>query len=176
MNLLSSLVLFGSLALTLGCSRPDPGATNIARNGEASQDSNLSEDTIASKAIDGNTNPYFASQSCSMTSGLYDPWWKVDLKQTYKISHVVLTNRGGCCQDWLLGAEVRIGNNPDNNNPVCGTVTSNESVTLPFCCNGMEGHFVSVIIPDRYKFLSLCEVEVYGEPVTAAPPMNKVCW
>ncbi|XP_040288691.1 fucolectin-6-like [Bufo bufo] len=176
MNLLSSLVLFGSLALTLGCSGPDPGATNIARNGEASQDSTVADDTIASNAIDGNTNPYVASQSCSMTSGLYNPWWKVDLKQTYKISHVVLTNLRDCCQELLLGAEVRIGNNPDNNNPVCGTVTNIESVTLPFCCNGMEGQFVSVVIPGRYEVLTLCEVEVYEEPVTVAPPENKVCW
>ncbi|XP_040288724.1 fucolectin-6-like [Bufo bufo] len=176
MNLLSSLVLFGSLALTLGCSGPDPGATNIARNGEASQSFTLSGDTIASKAIDGNTNSDLESRSCSSTSGMSSTWWKVDLKQTYKLSHVVLTNRGDCCQKRLLEAEVRIGNNPDNNNPVCGTVTNIESVTLLFCCNGMEGQFVSVIIPDRYQMLTLCEVEVYGEPVTAAPPMNKVCW
>ncbi|XP_040288720.1 fucolectin-6-like [Bufo bufo] len=174
MNLLSSLVLFGSLALTLGCSGPDPGATNIARNGEASQDSSLSGYTIASKAIDGNTNT--DAESCTMTSGMSSTWWKVDLKQTYKISHVVLTKRVDCCQEQLLGAEVRIGNNPDNNNPVCGTVTGLNTVKLPFCCNGMEGQFVSVVIPDRYEFLTLCEVEVYGEPVTVAPTENKVCW
>ncbi|XP_040288695.1 pentraxin fusion protein-like [Bufo bufo] len=174
MNLLSSLVLFGSLALTLGCSGPDPGATNIARNGEASQSSNWSDITIASKGIDGNTNT--EAQSCSMTSEMNSPWWKVDLKQTYKISHVVLTKRKDCCKDWLLGAEVRIGNNPDNNNPVCGTVTRVNTITLPFCCNGMEGQFVSVVIPGRYEMLTLCEVEIYGEPVTVAPPENKVCW
>ncbi|XP_056410444.1 fucolectin-6-like [Hyla sarda] len=173
MNLLSSLILLGSLILTLGCA-PEPGATNIARNGEASQDS-IYQYTImgyAKNAIDGVKDGNFHKSSCTHTNGLKDPWWKLDLKQTYKISNVVLTNRQDCCPERLLGAEVRIGNNPDNNNPVCGKVKGLASADLSFCCNGMEGQYVSVVIPGRAEYLTLCEVEVYGDLVTE----GKLCW
>ncbi|XP_044138163.1 fucolectin-like [Bufo gargarizans] len=175
MNLLSSLVLLGSLALTLGCSGPDPGATNIARNGEASQDSDYHGDNLgcAKKAIDGVKNVNYFKGFCAHNNGRRDPWWKVDLKKTYTISHVVITNRMDCCPQRLLGAEIRVGNSPDNNNPVCGTVNNAVDATLNFCCNGMEGQFISVVIPGRSEWLSLCEVEVYGELVTED---YKTCW
>ncbi|KAM3928128.1 fucolectin-like [Leptodactylus fuscus] len=176
MNLLSSLILLGSLALARGCSPPGPGAVNLARSGEASQDSvilHVSKKGDAKYAIDGVKISNFVNGSCTHTSGRNPPWWKLNLKKIYKISNVVLTNRAECCKERLLGAEVRIGNSPDNNNPVCGTVTSVSSVTLTFCCNGMEGQYVSVVIPERSEFLSLCEVEVYED---VAPEEIRICW
>ncbi|XP_075117634.1 fucolectin-7-like [Leptodactylus fuscus] len=171
MNLLSSLILLGSLALARGCSPPGPGAIEIARNGEASQISNFHSESnkgIAKLAINGEKNSNYMKGSCTHTKGDLPPWWQVNLKQIYKISNVVLTNRGDCCKERLMGAEVRIGNSPDNNNPVCGRVTDVSSLTLPFCCNRMEGQYVSVVIPGRPEYLTLCEVEVYGEPVPEA--------
>ncbi|XP_066434747.1 pentraxin fusion protein-like [Eleutherodactylus coqui] len=153
MNLLPSLILLGSLALTLGC--PRPGAPNIARNGEASQDSDLVPTSTAKYAIDGD------SQTISHTKRTSSNWWKVDLKYTYRVSNVILTNRKDCCQERLIEAEVRVGNSPDNNNKVCGKVTSLD--TLSFCCNGMVGRYVSVVIPTRAEYLTLAEVEVYGD-------------
>ena len=34
-----------------------------------------------------------------------------------------------------------------------------------FECNGMEGRYVTVVIPGRAEYLTLCEVEVYGSPL-----------
>ncbi|XP_075117927.1 pentraxin fusion protein-like [Leptodactylus fuscus] len=167
MNLLSSLILLGSLTLTLGCGQP-PGSNNVARYGEASQVSNFHLQPhigIAKLAIDGVRVTDHMTGLCTHTRGDLPPWWQVNLKQIYKIFNVVLTNRGDCCKERLMGAEVRIGNSPDNNNPVCGRVTDVSSLTLSFCCNGMVGQYVSVVIPGRCEYLSLCEVEVYGEPV-----------
>ncbi|KAM3910211.1 fucolectin-4-like [Leptodactylus fuscus] len=178
MNLLLSLTLLGSLALARGCSPPGPGATNIARNGEASQISDFQYYVMgyAKNAIDGVRDTDYHKGYCTHTPAVRDPWWKVNLKQIYKISNVVLTNRGDCCKERLLGAEVRIGNSPDNKNPVCGAVTDVSSLTLSFCCNGMEGQYVSVVIPGRAEPLSLCEVEVYGDPVEGDTKEYKVCW
>ncbi|XP_073536105.1 fucolectin-like [Phyllobates terribilis] len=174
MNLLSSLILLGSVVLVLGCA-PAPGATNIARNGEASQLSDYVYPIMgyAKNAIDGIKDTNYHKGSCTHTNYEKNPWWKLDLKQTYKIANVVISNRMDCCKERLTGAEIRIGNSADNNNPVCDKVKNVASATLSFCCNGMEGQYVSVVIPGRSESLSLCEVEVYGDPINRA---NKVCW
>ncbi|CAI9607385.1 unnamed protein product [Staurois parvus] len=49
---------------------------------------------------------------------IWAPWWKVDLKQKYKVNVVVVTGRSDGSMERMMGAEVRIGNSPDNNNPV----------------------------------------------------------
>ncbi|KAM4028459.1 fucolectin-like isoform 1-T2 [Anomaloglossus baeobatrachus] len=175
MTLLASLLLLVSVSLALGCSSA-PGATNLAMNGEASQMSNYPYSTksgAAKNAIDGRKDTDFNRESCTHTNLETNPWWRLNLTQSYEISNVVLTNRQDCCKERLMGAEVRVGNSPDNNNPVCGNVTDVSSATLSFCCQGMEGQYVSVVIPGRSKYLTLCEVEVYGDPVT---DKNEVCW
>ncbi|XP_073536104.1 fucolectin-6-like [Phyllobates terribilis] len=174
MDLVSSLILLGSVVLALGCA-PAPGATNLARAGVASQVSDYPYSTrsgLAKNAIDGNKDTDFNSDSCTHTDLEKDPWWKLDLSQSYKISTVVITNRMDCCPERLMGAEVRIGNSPDSNNPVCGTVMNVASSTLSFCCNGMEGRYVSVVIAGHTEYLSMCELEVYSDSVTNR---NKVC-
>ncbi|KAG9478900.1 hypothetical protein GDO78_012520 [Eleutherodactylus coqui] len=127
----------------------------------------------ANKAIDGVKETNYHKGSCSHTNIEKDSWWQVDLKHMYKITNVVLTNRRDCCSERLLHAEIRIGNSPDNNNQVCGTVTSVADASLPFCCNGMLGRYVSVVIPRQLAMVTLCEVEIYGDLVTDE---YKVCW
>ncbi|XP_077349865.1 fucolectin-like [Lithobates pipiens] len=174
MKTLVALLFLGSLGLAWCCSRP-PGATNIARSGEASQSSDYPIQPIgyAKKAIDGVTDTNWFNGFCTHTNADPSPWWKVDLKQKYKVNVVVVTGRTDGSMDRMMGAEVRIGNSPDNNNPVCGKVTQVSDATTIFCCNGMEGQYVSVVIPGRNEFLHLCEVEVYSDPVAEE---NHVCW
>ncbi|XP_052458936.1 fucolectin-5-like [Carassius gibelio] len=89
--------------------------------------------------------------------------------------HQILSFRGDCCLDQTTGVEIRIGNsleNNGNNNPRCGVtslVPAGSSVS--FSCGGMEGRYVNMYVPNIQKYLTLCEVEVYGtEPgVTEAP-------
>ncbi|XP_077349853.1 uncharacterized protein LOC143997906 [Lithobates pipiens] len=174
MKTLVALLFLGSLGLAWCCS-PPPGATNIARSGEASESSVLMVDPIgyAYKANDGVTDTNWFHGSCTHTNADLSPWWKVDLKQKYKVNVVVVTGRSDNAMGRLMGAEVRIGNSPDNNNPVCGKVTQVSDATTIFCCNGMEGQYVSVVIPGRSEYLTLCEVEVYGDLVAQE---NHVCW
>uniref|UniRef100_A0A3Q3LXT0 Fucolectin tachylectin-4 pentraxin-1 domain-containing protein n=1 Tax=Mastacembelus armatus TaxID=205130 RepID=A0A3Q3LXT0_9TELE len=144
---------------------------NVALKGHATQSSTLSAFTDASKAIDGRRNSFYSSGFCSHTAeNEADPWWRVDLQQTYTVTTVKVTNRGDCCAERLGGAEIRIGNSLDNNgnnNPRCAFISHiRAGKTKTFLCEGgnMEGRFVNVIIPGTRKTLTLCEVEVYVAP------------
>ncbi|XP_075444568.1 uncharacterized protein LOC142488078 [Ascaphus truei] len=145
-------------------------APNLARLGEASQSSNYIPFATADKAIDGNKNGLFSTQTCTHTNNEKDPWWNLDLKQSYKINTIVITNRQDCCPERLKGAEVRVGNSADNNNPVCETINDISKPIITLFCKGMEGRYVSVVIPGRSEYLTLCEVEIYGEPVFVLAP------
>uniref|UniRef100_A0A9J8AM11 Fucolectin tachylectin-4 pentraxin-1 domain-containing protein n=1 Tax=Cyprinus carpio carpio TaxID=630221 RepID=A0A9J8AM11_CYPCA len=102
--------------------------------------------------------------------GFYsEPWWKLDLMTTYSVNRVNITNRHDCCSDRINGAEIRIGNVSSNvlSNPVCAVVsTIPAGATYSYPCHGMKGRYVTVNIPGPLqKYLTLCEVEVYGEGV-----------
>uniref|UniRef100_A0A803J4A7 Fucolectin uncharacterized LOC100491211 n=1 Tax=Xenopus tropicalis TaxID=8364 RepID=A0A803J4A7_XENTR len=139
---------------------------NLARSGKAQQSSFYGHTYTAETVIDGIKGTNIMRNPCSHTQEDYQPWWRLDLQKRYKVETVVIVNRRDCCSSRLLAAEIRIGDSVDNNNPVCGTVTDVSQLTITLCCNGMEGRYVSVVIPGREEFLSLCEVEVYGEEAT----------
>ncbi|XP_077349869.1 fucolectin-6-like [Lithobates pipiens] len=166
MKTLVAFLFLGSLGLAW-CT-PKPGAFNIARTGEASQSSDYHGATpigYAYKAIDSVKDTNWYNGFCSHTNNDQSPWWRLDMKRKYKVNAVVVTGRSDGAAERLIGAEVRIGNSPDNNNPVCGKVTKITNPTSTFSCDEMEGQYVSVVIPGRSEYLHLCEVEVYGHPV-----------
>ncbi|XP_040211119.1 fucolectin-like [Rana temporaria] len=168
MTLPVALLMFGFL-IVAQCCTPEPGAVNVARNGTASQSSDQQFRVMgyASKAIDGNTEGDFHKGFCTHTKDEYEPWWDLDLKKTYNISSIVITNRRDCCAQRLLGAEVRIGDSPDRKNPVCSNVTDVSKPRISLCCSGMLGRYVSVEMTERLEVLTLCEVEVYGKEKVA---------
>nr|XP_033497041.1 uncharacterized protein LOC117266161 [Epinephelus lanceolatus] len=145
----------------------DPTGANIARHGKATQ-SSVGSDGPPEKAIDGNRASIYEQGSCTHTQGQTNPWWRLDLLRTYKINTVTITNRGDCCHDRLNGAEIRIGNSLNDNgnaNPRCAVIQSIPAGTSKtFVCNGMEGQYVNIVIPRRIEYLTLCEVEVTGQP------------
>ncbi|XP_030609373.1 uncharacterized protein LOC115797031 [Archocentrus centrarchus] len=140
---------------------------NVALKGEATQSSTLSF-ASASKAIDGRRNSFYSNGFCSHTAEETNPWWRVDLQQSFRITAVKITNRGDCCAERLDGAEIRIGNsleNNGNNNPRCASISHiNMGQTSTYQCDGgsMVGRFVNVFLPGQKKTLTLCEVEVYA--------------
>ncbi|XP_072269311.1 pentraxin fusion protein-like [Pyxicephalus adspersus] len=164
---LVALFLLISLGLSWCCT-PEPGAINIARQGYPYQSSYYSDRYWATKAIDGNQDLNFTHGSCMQTNPQYVPWWWVDLKQKYAVNYVVVSGRSDCpeCLIQLQCAEIRIGPNSDNNNPICDVITDTSVPTTSYCCNGTVGKFVSIVIPKRIDTLTLCEVEVYGDLVT----------
>ncbi|XP_073488977.1 fucolectin-like [Aquarana catesbeiana] len=147
---------------------------NVARNGTATQSSNF-QNSYAYKAIDGNAEGDIRYGSCSHTMDDFESWWNLDLKKTYNISSIVITNRQDACEKRLLGAEIRIGDSPDRKNPACKKVTDVSKPRIFPCCRGMSGRYVSVVIPNSLEYLTLCEVEVYAKEKVAMYAGN-IAW
>ncbi|XP_053885703.1 pentraxin fusion protein-like [Malaclemys terrapin pileata] len=152
--------------ITLNNSRAAP---NVALGKTASQSSAGEIEDNPMRAIDGSLLNRSPTQQCSQTRRDFQPWWTVDLNATFIVSSVVITNRGDCCKERINGAEIRIGNSPELGgtlNPRCATVESMElGQTLSFDCHGMQGRYVTVTIPRRAEYLTLCEVQVFGLPL-----------
>ncbi|XP_014856916.1 PREDICTED: uncharacterized protein LOC106926467 [Poecilia mexicana] len=143
---------------------------NLALRGEATQAHpyfGADKYGSATSAIDGSRNNLFLDGSCSHTAEMSNPWWRVDLLDSYVITQIIVTNRGDCCEERINGAEIRIGNSNQSNgveNPLAATISSmprGASQTINIT-GGMEGRYVTVVIPGSKKILTLCEVEVYG--------------
>ncbi|KAI2663082.1 Fucolectin-1 [Labeo rohita] len=140
-------------------------AGNMAVDGAATQSSTFMS-WFAEKAIDSNRGLQ-KNTSCSSTLNETNPWWRLDLRDVYKIRKVVVTNRNDCCPEQINGAEIRIGNSLENNgndNPICAVIPAiSAGESYNYSCGGMEGRYVNLIIPGDMKILTLCEVEVYGQ-------------
>ncbi|XP_032894004.1 uncharacterized protein LOC116984049 [Amblyraja radiata] len=138
---------------------------NQAVGGLAIQ-SSTAQENVAGRAIDGDNQEDARLGSCTETKKSPNPWWRVDLKETFVVSSIRIANRGDCCSEQLQGAEVRIGNSLENNgnsNKLCGIVqVASKTATFTFYCKGFIGRYVNVFIPGPDKILALCEVEVFG--------------
>ncbi|XP_074540318.1 uncharacterized protein LOC141801241 [Halichoeres trimaculatus] len=143
-----------------------PTGVNLALKGKASQSSFYSEG-MAYLANDGNNDNDRGRGACTHTNHDFAPWWRLDLITTHKVFTVKITNRRDTrFSPRLNGAELRIGDSPENNgnnNPRCAVIEHIPAgATAEFKCNGMDGRFVNIVIPGRAEYLTLCEVEVYG--------------
>ncbi|KAM4042622.1 fucolectin-4-like isoform 2-T2 [Anomaloglossus baeobatrachus] len=142
---------------------------NLALRGRATQSTNYPSYSAAINAIDGNTDPLYTHGSCFSSESQLSPWWRLDLLETHRISHITITNRGDCCAEYINGAEILIGNslaNNGNNNARCATITAIPLAdTQNFLCNNMEGRYVNIILNGKVGYLTFCEVQVFGVPV-----------
>ncbi|XP_062278800.1 fucolectin-1-like [Scomber scombrus] len=145
---------------------------NVALRGKATQ-SDRAENIFGSayNAIDGNLDSHLAAGSCSHSDSQTNPWWRVDLLDTYVVTSVIITNRGDCCAEKIDGAEIHIGNSLRDNgvaNPVVAvipTIRLGKSYTVTVTKH-VEGRYVTVVLPGPGRILTLCEVEVYGYHVS----------
>ncbi|XP_070561723.1 fucolectin-like [Ptychodera flava] len=120
------------------------------------------------KAVDGNKNSDLRNgESCTWTNREYQPYWQVDLGQTYDIYKVVITNRQDCCSYRITNAQIRVGDSQNfEENPVCGTMVNStmsreETITIRCGCGiPMRGQYVSIQLIKKEEMLHLCEVEV----------------
>ncbi|KAG9468106.1 hypothetical protein GDO78_013736 [Eleutherodactylus coqui] len=171
MNSLLTIALFWLLSGTTA-----HNYKNVALRGRATQSSIYFEVlwgylSAAIHANDGNVDSNFMHGSCSSTNIEDSAWWKVDLLEPHKISHIIITNRGDCCGELINGALILVGNLPENNgnnNPRCAEIKDMPSgSTQTFKCYGMIGQFVNIILPGKRVHLQLCEVQVFGVPVNS---------
>ncbi|XP_030604708.1 fucolectin-1-like [Archocentrus centrarchus] len=141
---------------------------NVALRGTATQSSSADNFRAAAlNAIDGNRNSNFMDNSCTLTFEQSNPWWRVNLHESYIITSVTIINRGDCCHEKLNGLEIHIGNSLNHEglgNPKVGTISevdAGKSYTLTFA-DHVEGRYVTLTLPGSKRILTLCEVEVYG--------------
>ncbi|CAJ0936205.1 unnamed protein product [Ranitomeya imitator] len=150
---------------------------NVAPQGIPAQSSYYGSRSEVGRAIDGSLSSNYMAGDCTHTRKEMSPWWNLDLKSTYRISSVAITNRGDCCRERINGAEIHIGNSAEDGgigNPRCGVIfRMNYGETLSFNCKGMEGRYVTIVIPDQKQYLSLCEVQVFGELSETSPEVKK---
>ena len=78
---------------------------NIAFNKDAVQSSTRAAGGEASRAVDGNTNTNWSSNSVTHTNQQSNPWWRVDLGKSYDISKINIYNRAEV-PERLNGAKV----------------------------------------------------------------------
>ncbi|XP_055506151.1 fucolectin-5-like [Leucoraja erinacea] len=86
-----------------------PTMENLALRGTPTQ-SGTHGGGKASNAIDGHNSWNAEGGFCTHTGNSANPWWRIDLGGNNVISSVRISNRLDCCQQRILGAEVRIGN------------------------------------------------------------------
>ncbi|MEQ2238615.1 hypothetical protein ILYODFUR_034928 [Ilyodon furcidens] len=144
---------------------------NVALRGKATQSTRYKGEwdgfVDAYNAIDGNRSGDLKQGSCTLTAAETNPWWRVDLLDLYIVTQIIITNRGDCCEEQINGAEVRVGTSlrdQGSANPVVATIpaiAAGSSYTINMT-HSVEGRYVIVVIPGLSKFLTLCEVEVYG--------------
>ena len=95
---------------------------NVALRGVATQSARYGNDFGAAyNAIDGNRESDNRAGSCSHTTEMRNPWWRVDLLESYIITSITIVNRDDCCPERINGLEVHIGNSVERDgfeNPV----------------------------------------------------------
>uniref|UniRef100_A0A8C6XXR5 Fucolectin tachylectin-4 pentraxin-1 domain-containing protein n=1 Tax=Naja naja TaxID=35670 RepID=A0A8C6XXR5_NAJNA len=117
------------------------------------------------KAVDGDCQGGWTHGSCTHTKLERNPWWRVDLGESYKIFAVVVKNRQDCCSHRLLGAEIHLGDSLENSgrsNHLCGTIQDDSLGSIStIYCNNNRGRYISIHLI-REDYLTVCEVEAYG--------------
>lgn len=95
---------------------------NVALRGKATQSGRYMHTFGAAyNAIDGNRESDFKAGSCTHSAEMTDPWWRVDLLESYIITSIIITNRGDCCEHRINSLQINIGNSLQNDglqNPV----------------------------------------------------------
>ncbi|XP_059827270.1 uncharacterized protein LOC132394941 [Hypanus sabinus] len=139
---------------------------NLCETIRASQSSLADFRGYALNAIDRNHDPNYQHGSCSRTAMEPSPWWGVDFFYHYRVYVVKITSSGNGVG--LRGAEIRIGDSQEMNgskNQICArnvNVPPGESSYFYCQMSGVHGRYMTITIPGRTAFLSLCEVEAYG--------------
>src|SRR5205085_12401854 len=160
---------------------PLVSGTNLALAKFATQSSTLAgvgPTTVASSAVDGNTDGNFSHGSVTHTGLDANAWWQVDLGAVASISSVVIWNRTDCCWDRLSDYWVFDSNTPFSATDTPATLQvragtwNNHQTSFPnpstTIAPNVQGRYVRVQL-NGTNYLSLAEVQVFGTFSAAAP-------
>jgi alpha-L-rhamnosidase len=139
---------------------------NIAMDGTATQSSIGYEGAVASRAIDGNTDGKFFSNSVTHTASDANAWWQVDLGDNYVIKNVKCFNRTDADSGRAADYDVQIGTDGSTWTTVSHQAEVMGSPT-EIKLDGVTGRYVRIQLCSA-NLLTLAEVEVWGRPVSVA--------
>ncbi|KAL5253738.1 hypothetical protein ACHWQZ_G013495 [Mnemiopsis leidyi] len=138
---------------------------NIARDKPASQSATYDNNGYANHGTDGNTDGNYNHASCTATSTQTNPWWKVDLQDTFPVKEVIVYNRMDCCANRIDGFRIHVGNTGSSSDAVCGEPLESAdfiSSAKHIKCD-LSGRYISIHHPSSSggKILTICELQAY---------------
>ncbi|MAN58896.1 MAG: hypothetical protein CMC08_03565 [Flavobacteriaceae bacterium] len=125
---------------------------------------NTYEAAAANRAVDGNTNGNWFEGSMSHTHGSKNPWWEVDLLDTYDISSITIYNRTDCCPERINNFSIIVSDRSLGNGTRFNTDSQFFRDSKTFTGNA-RGQFVRVQL-EGDGILGLAEVVVNGTLAT----------
>ncbi|XP_059138703.1 uncharacterized protein LOC131927061 isoform X2 [Physella acuta] len=159
------------------------GGRNVALKQTAQLTSTYDDYSLASHAVDGNTNTNYLGRSCVHTRDSdLNPSLTLILAGSYLVSRYKVYNRyDGCCPERLKGFYLTSYHGPDL--VYAYTDVSRDALRQYTIVPDRGGNPVSrvniaanYIIPGtRTKILSLCEVELYGDAICPAGRYSLDC-
>ena len=139
--------------------------------GKSTSQSSTGWSGLSARAVDGNTDGNYGGSSVSHTLLQNKPWWEVDLAGYYLIDDIKVYNRKDCCSDRLDNFDVIITNDGEEVWKYQQTGKALEVTDIDVPAN-IQGNKVKVQLR-RKNYLSLAEVEVFGEPLNGVKqPLN----
>ncbi len=155
---------------------PVDSPINVVR-GKAVLQSSIWYGAVPERAIDGITDGDYNEGSVTHTANELQPWWEIDLGESYDMTNVVLWNRTDCCSDRLSNFHILVGDDPFVSGDLAA-VQGQPGVTDIFYAGqppAMSTHAVQRT--GRYlrvqlsgtNFLSLAEVQVFASAWQGPP-------
>ena len=150
---------------------------NVALDKNAKQ-SSTGWNALPSRAVDGNTNGLWASNSVTHTEQSANAWWQVDLGEVSDIAQIKVWNRTDCCGERLSNFYVLVSDKPFASNDLNSTINQPGVFAFPAPTQagspsiftvGKPGRFVRVQLVGT-NYLSIAEVEVMADVDSSEAP------
>jgi hypothetical protein len=149
-------LLLGPMILPATPSQSSSLSGNLAIGKPARMSSQYSGEFPAASGVDGKVDTMFHTDSER------NPWWQVDLLQSYSLGHIMLRNRRGGFQERTRSVQVLLS--PDGNS--WQTLYSHNGTSfkdLRVDAGGRSARFVRIQLAQQ-DYLHLSEIEVYPNP------------
>ena len=148
--------------------------SNLALHRPAYSSSVISNRMYPSLAVDGNWTPVWGWYSLSCTNIEANPWWAVDLEDSYPVHEVWITNRGDADGFRLAKFYIYVtDNSPQSTTPRIPPSSDEkcayQDAAIPqggrkrFKCEVKRTGRYVIIQLDKTDYLELVEVEVYSD-------------
>lgn len=150
-------------------------STNVALSKTVSQ-SSIGWGGLPERAVDGNTNSLWDSETITHTGEDENPWWQVDLENKYSIDTINIWNRAENCQSrmsnfWIFVSNTPFGSADLNTLKEDTTIWKVNQLSYPNLNSifnvGTIGRYVRVQI-EGSQYLNIAELQVFSTGLVAS--------